>query len=231
MTDTKDSILRFNHVTKSFYSHEKTVFALKDVGFTLNAGESLSVTGPSGSGKSTLLSLAAGLEQPSSGEIFLDTHPLHTLSEEEIARIRISSVGFIFQSFRLLGSLSALENVEIPSKLQGKKNTALYARKLLEEVGLGDRTDHYPKQLSGGEQQRVAIARAFMSKPKILFADEPTGNLDLETSQIIKGLIFNLQKEYHTSLLIVTHDQDLADRTDRRINIRGGEIQPGDSTS
>jgi putative ABC transport system ATP-binding protein len=178
MTDTKDSILRFNHVTKSFYSHEKTVFALKEVSFNLGTGESLSVTGSSGSGKSTLLSLAAGLEQPSSGEIFLDSHPLHSLSEEDIARIRISSVGFIFQSFRLLGSLTALENVEVPSKLQGGKNTERYAKELLEEVGLGDRANHYPKQLSGGEQQRVAIARAFMSKPKILFADEPTGNLD-----------------------------------------------------
>lgn len=219
-----NSILRFSNVTKCFTTKENIIYALKEITFSLNLGESLALTGPSGSGKTTLLRLAAGLEKPDSGEIYLEDRPLHLLSEEELATLRLERSAFIFQSFRLLGSLTAIENVEVPAKLQGKKDTQQDAKVLLSEVGLSDRLNHYPSQLSGGEQQRVAIARAFMTKPAILFADEPTGNLDLETATKIKDLLFSLQREYNTSILIVTHDSELASRADRILSIRGGVL-------
>jgi putative ABC transport system ATP-binding protein len=219
-----NSILRFSNVTKRYSTTEDTIYALKEISFSLNKGESLALTGPSGSGKTTLLSLAAGLDKSDSGEIYFEDRPLHLLSEEERTALRLARSGFIFQSFRLLGSLTAIENVEVPAKLQGGKVTLQGAKDILSEVGLADRMHHYPSQLSGGEQQRVAIARAFITKPAILFADEPTGNLDLETALKIKDLIFNLQKEYCSSLLIVTHDSELASRADRILSIRGGVL-------
>ncbi len=219
-----DSILRFSKVTKCFTTKEDTIYAVKDITFSLKKGESLALTGPSGSGKTTLLSLAGGLEKPDSGEIYLEENPLHLLSEDQLAALRLLRSGFIFQSFRLLGSLTAIENVEVPSRLMGEKDTFQAAKDLLSTVGLGDRLNHYPSQLSGGEQQRVAIARAFMSKPEILFADEPTGNLDLETSTKVKDLMFGLQREFNASLLVVTHDSELASRADRILSIRGGVL-------
>lgn len=225
-TMNQNSILRFEQVSKSFHTSGNTVHALKNVSFTLERGQSLALTGPSGSGKSTLLNLAAGLEQADSGGVYINSTLLSEKSEGELAKIRSSRVGFIFQSFRLLGSLTALENVEVPARIQGinMHNTKQHALELLEAVGLSHRLNHYPSELSGGEQQRVAIARAFISRPELLLADEPTGNLDYETSEVIKKLIFDLQKEYNSSILIVTHDQELASRAQKNIKIKAGSL-------
>ena len=205
-------ILNVNNLRKEVPSGDGRLIILDDVSLSLNDGESLAITGPSGSGKSTLLSLLAGLDTATSGEIFLDDLALHKMNEEERAALRKEKVGFVFQSFELLPSLTALENVMLPSELKSEKSPETNAKNFLERVGLKNRQDHYPNQLSGGEQQRVAIARAFACSAKILFADEPTGNLDPRNGEIIADLLFELNSETDNALVIVTHDQELADR-------------------
>jgi len=197
---------------------------LKGINLEIKKSESVAIVGASGSGKTTLLSLLAGLDTPSSGQICLGNYDLTALNEEERAQVRSELVGFVFQSFQLLASLTAIENVMLPSELKGDRLAEEKARRLLERVGLGHRMNHYPRQLSGGEQQRVAIARAFASSVDILFADEPTGNLDTGTGQHIIDLIFDLNEEFGTTLVLVTHDQRLAGRCQRSIQITSGEV-------
>ncbi len=197
---------------------------LAAIDLEINAGESVAVVGASGSGKTTLLGILAGLDTPSSGTVALDGHELTQLTEEQRARVRGSLVGFVFQSFQLLGSLTALENVMLPGELRGDADPRSDAMELLERVGLTARASHYPRQLSGGEQQRVAIARAFASRPKVLFADEPTGNLDTVTGARIIDLLFGLNDAYGTTLVLVTHDVRLADRCDRVIELDSGRV-------
>jgi putative ABC transport system ATP-binding protein len=197
---------------------------LEAVDVEINAGETVAVVGASGSGKTTLLGILAGLDTPSSGTVSLDGQELTSLSEEQRARLRGERVGFVFQSFQLLGSLTALENVMLPGELRGDADPRRDALELLDRVGLSERSGHYPRQLSGGEQQRVAIARAFASRPKVLFADEPTGNLDTATGARIIDLIFALNADYATTLVLVTHDEALASRCDRIIELAGGRI-------
>lgn len=197
---------------------------LNDINFSITKGETVAITGPSGSGKTTLLGLCAGLDRASAGSVVLSGVALDTLNEDERAAVRNQYVGFIFQNFQLLPTLTALENVMVPLELRGEKNSKSFALDLLAKVGLADRADHYPVQLSGGEQQRVSLARAFSNKPALLFADEPTGNLDAETSEKIIKLLFDLNKDAGTTLVIVTHDLDLAARTNRIIKIKGGQI-------
>ena len=201
---------------------------MKGINLEIKKSESVAIVGASGSGKTTLLSLLAGLDTPSSGQICLGNYDLTALNEEERAQVRSELVGFVFQSFQLLASLTAIENVMLPSELKGDWLAEEKARRLLERVGLGHRMNHYPRQLSGGEQQRVAIARAFASSVDILFADEPTGNLDTGTGQHIIDLIFDLNEEFGTTLVLVTHDQRLAGRCQRSIQITSGEavIEP-----
>jgi putative ABC transport system ATP-binding protein len=194
------------------------------VSFAVQAGETCSIVGPSGSGKTTLLGLCAGLDRPSSGRITLCNIDLTPLDEDERAEVRNQHVGFVFQTFRLLPTLTALENVMVPAELRGTDDPQQRATELLEEVGLGDRLDHYPTQLSGGEQQRVAMARAFINEPRILFADEPTGNLDAETAERVEDVLFRLNETANTTLVLVTHDLELADRTERILKLRGGQI-------
>ena len=198
---------------------------LENVELEVAAGESLAIIGRSGSGKTTLLSLLAGLDLPSSGEIALDAIALSRLDEESRAKLRAGRVGFVFQSFQLLGGFTALENVMLPAEIAGQTEAESRARELLEQVGLGARLDHYPSQLSGGEQQRVALARAFAGDPKILFADEPTGNLDTETGAHIIELLFRLNREQGTTLVLVTHDPALAERCDRTVVLDGGRLR------
>jgi putative ABC transport system ATP-binding protein len=211
-------------LTKEFKSGDDTVHVLSDISFALEAGSSCAIVGPSGSGKTTLIAICAGLERPSSGKVVFDGTPLHEASEEKLARIRNESVGFIFQSFQLLPSLTALENVMVPAEIAGERMVRASALELLGRVGLRNRMYHYPAQLSGGEQQRVAIARAFMNQPKILFADEPTGNLDGETAQSIIKLVFDLNKMNGTTLILVTHDRELTEQANRVISLRAGHI-------
>ena len=217
-------ILNVNNLRKEVPSGDGQLIILDDVSFSLNDGESLAITGPSGSGKSTLLSLLAGLDTATSGEIFLDDLALHKMNEEERTALRKEKVGFVFQSFELLPSLTALENVMLPSELKSEKSPETNAKNFLERVGLKNRQDHYPNQLSGGEQQRVAIARAFACSAKILFADEPTGNLDPRNGEIIADLLFEVNSETDNALVIVTHDQELADRCDKTINLKLGKV-------
>lgn len=217
-------ILNVNNLRKEVPSGDGKLIILDDVSLSLNDGESLAITGPSGSGKSTLLSLLAGLDTATSGEIFLDDLALHKMNEEERAALRKDKVGFVFQSFELLPSLTALENVMLPSELKSEKSPETNAKNFLERVGLKNRQDHYPNQLSGGEQQRVAIARAFACSAKILFADEPTGNLDPRNGEIIADLLFEVNSETDNALVIVTHDQELADRCDKTINLKLGKV-------
>ena len=217
-------ILNVNNLRKEVPSGDGRLIILDDVSLSLNDGESLAITGPSGSGKSTLLSLLAGLDTATSGEIFLDNLALHKMNEEERAALRKDKVGFVFQSFELLPSLTALENVMLPSELKSEKSPETNAKNFLERVGLKNRQDHYPNQLSGGEQQRVAIARAFACSAKILFADEPTGNLDPRNGEIIADLLFEVNSETDNALVIVTHDQELADRCDKTINLKLGKV-------
>ena len=217
-------ILNVNNLRKEVPSGDGRLIILDDVSLSLNDGESLAITGPSGSGKSTLLSLLAGLDTATSGEIFLDDLALHKMNEEERAALRKDKVGFVFQSFELLPSLTALENVMLPSELKSEKSPETNAKSFLERVGLKNRQDHYPNQLSGGEQQRVAIARAFACSAKILFADEPTGNLDPRNGEIIADLLFEVNSETDNALVIVTHDQELADRCDKTINLKLGKV-------
>lgn len=217
-------ILNVNNLRKEVPSGDGRLIILDDVSLSLNDGESLAITGPSGSGKSTLLSLLAGLDTATSGEIFLDDLALHKMNEEERTALRKEKVGFVFQSFELLPSLTALENVMLPSELKSEKSPETNAKNFLERVGLKNRQDHYPNQLSGGEQQRVAIARAFACSAKILFADEPTGNLDPRNGEIIADLLFEVNSETDNALVIVTHDQELADRCDKKINLKLGKV-------
>ena len=217
-------ILEVNKLRKEVSSGENKLTILDDVSFDLNEGQSLAITGPSGSGKSTLLGLLAGLDTATSGEIYLDKEPLHKLDEEERAVLRKEKVGFVFQSFELLPSLTALENVMLPSELKQEDAPGERAKNFLDRVGLNEREHHYPNQLSGGEQQRVAIARAFACSAKILFADEPTGNLDPKNGEMISDLLFEVNSETDNALVIVTHDHDLADRCDKKIDLKLGKI-------
>ena len=217
-------ILKVNNLRKEVTSGDSSLVILDDVSFSLEEGQSLAITGPSGSGKSTLLGLLAGLDSASSGTIFLDNIPIHDQDEEERALIRKEKVGFVFQSFELLPSLTALENVMLPSELKSESDPKSNAEYFLERVGLKDRQQHYPNQLSGGEQQRVAIARAFACSSKILFADEPTGNLDSKNGKLISDLLFEVNSETDNALVIVTHDHDLAKQCDKTISLQLGKI-------
>ena len=217
-------ILKVNNLRKEVASGDSSLVILDDVSFRLEEGQSLAITGPSGSGKSTLLGLLAGLDSASSGTIFLDNIPIHEQDEEERALIRKEKVGFVFQSFELLPSLTALENVMLPSELKSEADPKSNAEYFLERVGLKDRQLHYPNQLSGGEQQRVAIARAFACSSKILFADEPTGNLDSKNGKLISDLLFEVNSETDNALVVVTHDHDLAKKCDKTISLQLGKI-------
>lgn len=219
-----ENILDIKNVSKIYQSGNHSLTVLNDINFSITKGETVAITGPSGSGKTTLLGLCAGLDRASAGSVVLSGLALDSLSEDERASVRNQYVGFIFQNFQLLPTLTALENVMVPLELRGEKNSKSFALDLLAKVGLADRADHYPVQLSGGEQQRVSLARAFSNKPALLFADEPTGNLDAETSEKIIKLLFDLNKDAGTTLVIVTHDLDLAARTNRIIKIKGGQI-------
>lgn len=218
------TILDIKNLSKTYNSGDRHLTVLQGVNFTLQAGDTCSIVGPSGSGKTTLLGLCAGLDRSSSGSVILNGVKLDNLSEDERAQVRNQYVGFIFQNFQLIPTLTALENVMVPLELRGERNVQKQALELLGRVGLGDRHDHYPTQLSGGEQQRVSLARAFSNRPTILFADEPTGNLDEETGEKVERLLFDLNKESGTTLVLVTHDLELAEKTQRIIRIKGGAV-------
>ena len=218
------SMLRVQNLTKTYQSGGRTLTVLDNVNFEIQPGDTFSIVGPSGSGKTTLLGLCAGLDRASSGSVFVNEVQLDTLSEDQRAAVRNQHVGFIFQNFQLLPTLTALENIMVPLELRGEKGAQRTAQELLERVGLGARGHHYPTQLSGGEQQRISLARAFANRPKILFADEPTGNLDTDTSATVIDLIFELNREAGTTLVLVTHDLELAARTQRIIRIKGGKL-------
>lgn len=218
-------ILQLQQVNKIYISGGKELSVLENINFSVEAGTTLAIVGPSGSGKTTLLGLCAGLDKPTNGKIWLNGQPIEQLSEDRLAAIRNKYVGFIFQNFQLMPTLTALENVMVPLELRGEKHAKSSAMELLEKVGLANRHHHYPAQLSGGEQQRIAIARAFANKPALLFADEPTGNLDAETSEIIVHLIFDLNRAAGTTLVLVTHDVELAAKTQRIIRLKGGKIE------
>lgn len=215
-------ILLARNLTKSYGPVTAPLTVLRDVSFELAAGDTLAVVGPSGSGKTTVLGLCAGLDNPTSGEVILAGNNLSNLDEDARARVRNEQVGFIFQNFQLLPTLTALENVLVPLELRGNGVSRERGEELLSKVGLGQRLDHYPAQLSGGEQQRVALARAFINRPKLLFADEPTGNLDTDTAQRVTEMIFELNAAAGTALVLVTHDLDLASRCRRRLRLKGG---------
>jgi putative ABC transport system ATP-binding protein len=225
-----ETILSLDGVSKTYQSAGNTLTVLDHISFSVDAGSTLAIVGPSGSGKTTLLGLCAGLDRSSSGSIHLHNIPLDDLSEDRRAQVRNRHVGFIFQNFQLLPTLTALENVMVPLELRREKNIRASAVDLLDKVGLADRGHHYPAQLSGGEQQRVSLARAFSNKPQILFADEPTGNLDAETSGKIINLLFDLNKEAGTTLILVTHDLELASRTGRIIRLKGGKMVSDEKT-
>ena len=217
-------ILLVKSLSKVFQSGGQPLTVLKNINFSVIRGSSVAIVGPSGSGKTTLLGLCAGLDEPSSGSVILNHTVLETLNENERAELRNQNVGFVFQNFQLIPTLTALENIIVPLELRGDLNAYTQAQELIDEVGLGERANHYPIQLSGGEQQRVALARAFINKPKILFVDEPTGNLDGETSQHVTDLLFSLNKASGTTLILVTHDLDIANRTERILRIHEGQL-------
>jgi putative ABC transport system ATP-binding protein len=217
-------VLQAEQLTKTYRSAGKELTVLDSVSFNVEQGSSVSIIGPSGSGKTTLLGLCAGLDTPSSGVISLMGFKLNAMSEDDRAYVRNQYVGFVFQNFQLLATLTALENVMVPLELRGEKNVMNKAKELLSRVGLGSRMTHYPSQLSGGEQQRVAMARAFITDPKILFADEPTGNLDEENAHHITDLLFGMNKEQKTTLILVTHNLELAQKTQRILRMRGGRL-------
>ena len=217
-------ILSVRNLSKSYPAQGKSLAVLNDINFSIYQGSTVSIVGPSGSGKTTLLGLCAGLDRASSGSVMLNGIQLDTLNEDERARVRNQHVGFIFQNFQLLPTLTALENVMVPLELRGERNVKASALSLLDKVGLAARGHHYPSQLSGGEQQRVSLARAFSNSPKILFADEPTGNLDTETGQKVEKLLFDLNRDAGTTLILVTHDLELASKTSRIIRLKGGTI-------
>lgn len=223
---TTDSILSASSLTKTYRSGEHSLTVLHSVSFSIEKGISCAIVGPSGSGKTTLLGLCAGLDKPTSGSVHLNGKEISEYSEEQLSQIRNEEIGFIFQSFQLIPTLTALENVMVPIELRGLpfREVSERARELLDSVGLAERTDHYPNQLSGGEQQRVGLARAFIHQPSILFADEPTGNLDGETGAQIEELLFGLNREQGTTLVIVTHDQELASRCDRILALKNGRL-------
>ncbi|QNK77597.1 MULTISPECIES: ABC transporter ATP-binding protein [Winogradskyella] len=224
------NILNITGLEKTYSSGNKQLTVLHDISFAVEKGQTFSIVGPSGSGKTTLLGLCAGLDQPNSGTVELCGQDLNALNEDERAQLRNKAVGFIFQNFQLLPTLTALENVSVPLELQGDKGAVKKSTELLEKVGLGNRIHHYPSQLSGGEQQRVALARAFANAPSILFADEPTGNLDEETGEKVIQLLFELNKEAGTTLVIITHDLDLANRTQQILRLKGGHILTNERT-
>lgn len=218
------AVIRAQGVSKVVSTAEGPLTILDGIELEINAGESVAIVGASGSGKTTLLGILAGLDLPSAGSVTLVGRELTSLYEEDRARVRGEQVGFVFQTFQLLASLTALENVMLPAELHGERDAGDQARALLDKVGLGQRMGHYPRQLSGGEQQRVAIARAFASRPNVLFADEPTGNLDTATGARIIELLFELNAEFATTLVLVTHDERLAERCERVVVIDGGRI-------
>lgn len=211
-------------LTKEYRNGERSLAVLRDVSFTIGDGELVAITGPSGSGKTTLLGLLAGLDTPSRGRVVLNGADLSRMSEDERARVRGESVGFVFQSFQLIPTLTALENVQVPLELRGDRGAEERARELLERVGLAERGHHFPAQLSGGEQQRVAVARAFANAPAILFADEPTGNLDAASGGRVIGLLETLNRESGSTVILVTHDQALASHAHRQIRLADGLI-------
>lgn len=219
-----NKILEVNSLSKVYKNAHRELTVLSDISFSIQEGEKFSIVGSSGSGKTTLLGLCAGLDHATSGSVALNGISLSGLNEDELAKVRNAHLGFVFQNFQLLPTLTALENVMVPLELRGERNVHKKALDLLGRVGLAERHDHYPTQLSGGEQQRISIARAFSNDPKILFADEPTGNLDEETSEKIENLIFELNRELGTTLVMVTHDLDLAHKTDRILKLKGGKI-------
>jgi putative ABC transport system ATP-binding protein len=227
MTETKhNTMIAARHLSKRVETAAGSLDILTDIQLEIQARETVAIAGVSGSGKSTLLGLLAGLDLPSAGEVFLSHYPLHELDEDGRARVRGELVGFVFQSFQLLGNLTALENVMLPLELRGDREPRKQAAELLNRVGLGERLRHYPKQLSGGEQQRVAIARAFVTEPAILFADEPTGNLDNVTGETVIDLLLHLNRDKGTTLVLVTHDEHLASRCDRLIHLEAGRVVP-----
>ena len=223
-----DSVLKVASLTKQVASlsldSDEPLVILDDISFSINSGETVAVVGPSGSGKSTLLGLLAGLDTPSSGKVFIDERDIFALNEDGRASLRAQKLGFVFQSFQLLPALTTLENVMLPMEIIGRQDAEQAARNVLQRVGLQQRLQHYPHQLSGGEQQRVAIARAFAPRPKILLADEPTGNLDTRTGQQIIDLLFELNAEQDTTLVLVTHDHALAEKCRRVLQIEAGRL-------
>lgn len=226
-----ETVLQAENLTKIYKSAEKELTVLENVSFAAEQGTSLSIIGPSGSGKTTLLGLCAGLDVPSSGAISLMGFKLNAMSEDDRAYVRNQFVGFVFQNFQLLSTLTALENVMVPLELRGERNIEPKAKELLDRVGLGARFHHYPTQLSGGEQQRVAMARAFITSPKILFADEPTGNLDEENASQVTNLLFGMNREEKTTLVLVTHNLELAQKTERILQMKGGKLVMEKTTS
>jgi putative ABC transport system ATP-binding protein len=221
---SRNPIISVKHLRKHFKSGEKIITVLNDISFEIEEGIACAIVGPSGSGKTTLIAICAGLERPDDGSVIFDGLELHRASEEALSHIRNERIGFVFQSFQLLPSLTALENVMVPAEIRGENHARQRAAELLERTGLAGRGHHYPAQLSGGEQQRVAIARAFMNRPKILFADEPTGNLDTETAREVVRLIFELNVTMGTTLMLVTHDQELSRQASRVITLRAGTL-------
>jgi putative ABC transport system ATP-binding protein len=229
--ETLDAVLDVRDLTKTYRSGGLPLTVLHDVSFSLQAGDTCAIVGPSGSGKTTLLGLCAGLDRATSGSVSLDGVRLDELDEDQRAGLRGERVGFVFQTFQLIPTLSALENVSVPLELRGERGVESRAAEFLDRVGLGDRAHHYPVQLSGGEQQRVGLARAFINRPRILFADEPTGNLDTDTGGAVEDLLFDLNRESGTTLVLVTHDLDLARRARRLIRLRGGTIVEDSGTA
>jgi putative ABC transport system ATP-binding protein len=219
-----DVMIAVDHVCKSVSDSTGTLEILRDIDFSLNRGETAAIVGASGSGKSTLLSIIAGLDTPTSGTVHIDGVDIFGLDEDQRAALRAEKVGFVFQSFQLLGNLTALENVMLPLELAGRRDARVSAVQMLERVGLGERLGHYPKLLSGGEQQRVALARAFVVRPSVLLADEPTGSLDFATGGRIMQLMFELNAELGTTLVLVTHDREIAGQCQRRITIEAGRV-------
>jgi putative ABC transport system ATP-binding protein len=218
------AILKLSKITQRFVSGDKEIEVLSNINLEINSGESVAIVGPSGSGKTTMLGLCAGLDQPTSGKIELAGKNIEDLNENQRAELRRDNVGFVFQNFELIPTLTAVENVSLPLDLKGGTNTKAIAEALLNKVGLAGRAHHYPSQLSGGEQQRVAIARAFSNNPSIVFADEPTGNLDEETGQHIEDLLFELNREKGTTLILVTHNPELANKAQRIIELKMGKL-------
>jgi putative ABC transport system ATP-binding protein len=224
-------ILKISGLEKTYASGNKQLTVLRDITFDIEKGQTFSIVGPSGSGKTTLLGLCAGLDEPNSGTVELCGKDLSTMNQDQRAQLRNKEVGFIFQNFQLLPTLTALENVSVPLELLGSKVAVKKSMALLDKVGLADRYHHYPSQLSGGEQQRVALARAFANTPSILFADEPTGNLDEDTGEKVIQLLFELNKDAGTTLVIITHDLDLANRTEQILRLKGGQVLTNERTA